>query len=75
MTKKLASLQTRKEFTRLVVYLDKDNKSLLDALKRDAKKYRVSVSAMASFAMQAGLPFVEAHYEKIYSKGKEEVKA
>lgn len=64
----------QKRFTRLTIYLDKGDKSLLDALKKSAKKYRVSVSAIASYSMQAGLPFVEAHYEKIYIKGKEEAK-
>jgi hypothetical protein len=62
----------KKKFTRLTVYLDEGDLPLLDALKKGAKKYRVSVSAIASYSMQAGLPFVEAHFEKIYAKGKEE---
>jgi len=66
---------TKKTFTRLVVYLDQGDKPLLDALKKDAKKYRVSVSAMASYSMQAGLPHVEAHFEKLSAKAKDQPKA
>lgn len=55
----------KKELTRFVVYLDEGDKPLLKALKESAKKYRVSVSALASYSMQAGLPFVEKHFEKL----------
>jgi len=62
----------KKEYTRFVVYLDEGDKPLLEALKKSAKKYRVSVSALASYSMQAGLPFVEKHFEKL-SQGKESI--
>jgi hypothetical protein len=65
----------KKEYTRFVVYLDEGDKPLLEALRKDAKKYRVSVSAMASYSMQAGLAFVENHFEKLSSKKKEEIKS
>ena len=62
----------KSKLTRLVVYLGEGDKPLLDTLKKDAKKYRVSVSAMASYSMQAGLPHVEAHFEKLATEGKQD---
>lgn len=64
----------KKKYIRLVVLLGEGDKPLLDELKKSAEKYRVSVSAMASYSIQAGLPFVEAHFEKLASKGKQEAK-
>ena len=65
----------KKKLTRLVVYLDQGDMPLLDTLKKSAKKYRVSVSALASYSMQAGLPFVEKHFEKLSTQGKEQIKS
>lgn len=65
----------KQEYVRFTIYLDQDGKALLDALKKDAKKYRVSVSAIASYSMQAGLLFVENHFEKLSTQGKENIKA
>ena len=65
----------KKKYIRLVVLLDQGDKPMLDALKKSAKKYRVSVSALASYSMQAGLPFVEAHFEKMSTQGKEPIKS
>lgn len=64
----------KQKYIRLVVLLGEGDKPLHDALKQGAKKYRVSVSAMASYSMQAGLPYVEAHFEKL-SKGLEQNKS
>jgi len=63
-----------KKYIRLVVLLDEGDKPLLKHLKESAKKYRVSVSALASYSMQAGLPFVEKHFEKLSTQGKEQTK-
>jgi hypothetical protein len=65
----------KKEYTRFTIYLDQGDKALLDTLKKSAKKYRVSVSALASYSMQAGLPFVEKHFEKLSMQGKEQIKS
>lgn len=63
----------KKKYIRLVVLLGEGDKPLLDDLKKISSKYRVSVSAMASYAMKVGLPHVEAHFEKLASKGKENI--
>ena len=59
----------KKEYIRLVVLFDKGDSALVDALKKVSKKYRLSVSAVASYSIQAGLPFVEVHFGKLLSKG------
>ena len=55
----------KNQYTRFTIYLDQGDRAILDELKKSAKKYRVSVSALASYSMQAGLPFVHSHFEKL----------
>lgn len=47
------------------IYFGKGEKHLLEALKKDAKKYRLSVSALAFYALEAGLGFVEKHFDEL----------
>lgn len=66
-------MPTKKKYIRLVVLLDQGDKPLLDELKKIAKKRRLSVSALASYSIQAGLPIMEAHFEKMATQGKKPI--
>ena len=47
------------------VYQGENDKPLFDALKGDAKKYGVSVSSLAVYAIEAGLGFVRSHFDEL----------
>jgi hypothetical protein len=64
----------KKKYTRFVVYLDEGDKPLLAELKKIAKKRRISVSALASYSIQVGLPIMEARFEKLAPEKKEVTK-
>lgn len=47
------------------VYQNMNDKPIFDAIKRDAKKYGISISSLAVMAMEAGLGVVEHHYDEL----------
>lgn len=51
------------------VYQGDNDKQLFDTLKQDAKKYGMSISSLAVFAIEAGLGVVEHHFDEMKSKG------
>ncbi len=66
----MTSSNSKREFPPAVkVYFTGDSSKLLTRLKRDAKKYRISVSALAFYALEAGLGFVEYHFEDLKKQG------
>ena len=52
------------------VYQSENDKPLFDALRRDAKKYGISVSSLAVMSMEAGLGVVQHHFDELKAKSK-----
>lgn len=59
---------TPKKPKRVQVYFASDNQDLHKALVESSKKYRVSVSILAMYAIEAGLGQVLHHFEEMKSK-------
>ena len=50
------------------VYQGANDKPLFNRLKRDAKKYKVSLSKLAVMSIEAGLGVIEHHFDELQSK-------
>lgn len=55
---------------RLQVYFGQGRKDLLTILKRDAKKFRVSMSDLIFFSIEYGIGHVEEHFNTMRSKSR-----
>lgn len=66
--KDTAKMNKRKFPPSVKVYFGKDDKKLLNALHRDAKKYRMSASALAFHAIEAGLSVVQRSLSDLEEK-------
>jgi hypothetical protein len=59
---------TPKKPKRVQVYFASDNQELYQVLVENAKKYRLTVSVLSMYAIEAGLGQVLHHFEEMKSK-------
>lgn len=52
----------------IIMYQGANDKALFTRLKRDAKKFGVSISSLAVMCIEAGLGVIEQHFEELQSK-------
>ncbi len=53
-----------------VYFSDAESQKLLERLKQDSKKYKVSVSKIILFSIEFGLPYVESSFDDMKPKPK-----
>jgi len=53
-----------------VYFSDDESKQLLERLKTDAQKYKISVSKLIYFAVEYGLGYVEAGFDDMKPKAR-----
>jgi hypothetical protein len=56
-------MKNRKILPSIRVYFQPDSKKLLEQLRADAKKYRVSLSTLVFYCIEYGLGYVEASFD------------
>jgi hypothetical protein len=61
-------MKEKKSLKKIVLYVGADDVALSRVLKRQAKKYKHSVSSYAMMAIEAGLGVVGQEMERIYRR-------
>jgi hypothetical protein len=56
-------MKKRKLLPSIRVYFQPDSKKLLEQLRVDAKKYRVSLSTLVFYCIEYGIGYVEGSFE------------
>lgn len=58
-------MKKRKILPSIRVYFQPDSKKLLEQLKADSKKYRVSLSTLVFYCIEYGIGYVEASFDDL----------